>query len=62
MNDNGPNALLKAEYGDAYCDWQLAYPGVPYSVPYFNTNIALAYGKFSAKAGSTIINAAEKCG
>lgn len=62
MNDNGPNGLLKTEYGDEYCDWQSKYPGVPYSVPYFNKVFTSAWGKFSSKAGPSILRAAEKCG
>ena len=62
LNDNGPNASVKAGYSRGYDDWLECNPGVPYTPFYLNPILAAAWAEFVEKGRPIIIRAAKKCG
>ena len=63
INDNGPNAALRAKYGIRYADWQQAHPNVPYTPAFFNAVIAKSWTDFvtDSRTKPMIVKAAAKC-
>jgi hypothetical protein len=62
--DNGPNAMLKAFYSEAYEEWQETLPNASINVGFFNEIISVAWGRYlaSPKRVDTIIKAFAKTG
>ena len=62
INDNGPNASVKAGYGRHYDDWLERNPGVPFSPYYLNPLLAAAWSEFTEIGKPIIVRAAKICG
>ena len=62
LNDNGPNASVKASYGRRHDDWLQAYPTVPFSPFFLNPLLVASWAEFVQKARPIIIRAAARCG
>ena len=62
VNDNGPNAALKADYNTQLDHHNSRYPGVGLMPPQFNDILSKSWAVFSGRAAPIILRAAERCG